>query len=249
MHSSQDMPVALVSGGGRGIGQAAAWRLASAGYAVAIVSRNIDELRTTAQNIPHALPIVADVSLPTSATVIINQVKDRWGRLDVLVNAAGVAPQMPIVQMSDADWRAVIDTNLSSVFYMLRAAWPLLQHSAAHPAGGKAVHNSGGVIVNLSSLAARDPFEGLGAYGAAKAAVNLLGLAAGREGAACGIRVHTLALGAVETTMLRKLLSVKQLPGDKTLSCEQVAEAIYQCINGPLAHSGGEIIYLHQGTL
>jgi NAD(P)-dependent dehydrogenase (short-subunit alcohol dehydrogenase family) len=158
----------------------------------------------------------------------------RFGRLDAVVHCAGLAPLSGIEEMSVEDWHAVLDTNLSSAFYLCKAAWPIFRQQG------------GGVIVNVSSMAARDPFAGLAAYGAAKAGVNLLGTAAAREGQALGIRVHTVAPGAVETAMFRRLFTPEQFPGEKTLDPADVARVIVQCVQGDLRHSSGEVIYVHK---
>ncbi len=100
--------------------------------------------------------------------------------------------------------------------------------------------------MNISSEASRDPFPGFAAYGAAKAGVNLLGRSAAREGQEFGVRVHTIAPAAVETGMFRQILSHDQYPSEKTLSPEDVARVIVQCVRGDLAHTSGEVIYLHK---
>ena len=88
-----------------------------------------------------------------------------------------------IEELSPAEWRTLIDTNLSAIYFFCRRLWPIWRRQG------------GGVVVNVSSVSARDPFAGLGAYGAAKAGVNLLGLALAREGAAIHVRVHTIRRG------------------------------------------------------
>src|SRR5206468_11715185 len=122
--------------------------------------------------------------------------------------------------MSIDEWRATIDTNLSATFYLSKAAWPILKRQG------------GGAIVNISSMAARDPFAGFAAYGAAKAGVNLLSLSLAREGAAHGIRVYTVAPGAVETPMFRGIMSRDQFPTEQTLDPADVARVIGQCVGG-----------------
>lgn len=104
----------------------------------------------------------------------------------------------------------------------------------------------GGAIVNVSSVSAKDPLEGLGPYGASKAAANLLCQTMAREGAANNIRVHTVAPGATETAMFRALLSAEQYPPEKTLSPTEVAGVIVQCAMGELRHSSGEVIYIRK---
>src|SRR5438046_7118022 len=126
--------------------------------------------------------------------------------------------------MSVAEWHEVIDTNLSSVFYMTKFAWPILRETAGRY--GRAA------VVNVSSMASRDPFDGFAAYGAAKAGLNTFDLVAAREGEKCGIDVHTIAPGAVETGMFRGLMTVDEYPSSKTLTPEEVAEVIGQCVIG-----------------
>jgi NAD(P)-dependent dehydrogenase (short-subunit alcohol dehydrogenase family) len=128
-------------------------------------------------------------------------------------------------------WHDVIETNLSAVFYLCRAAWSELKKNK-------------GVVVNISSLAARDPFAGFLAYGAAKAAVNTFGLSLAREGEPHGVRVYTVAPGAVETAMLRENFSTSQLPTDKTLSPEEVAGMVGECVDGESGHASGDVIWL-----
>jgi NAD(P)-dependent dehydrogenase (short-subunit alcohol dehydrogenase family) len=102
------------------------------------------------------------------------------------------------------------------------------------------------VIVNVSSAASRDPFPGLGVYGAAKAGLNVLGLALAREGEPYGIRVHTIAPSATETGMFRGIMSTEQVPPEKVMAPEDVARVIAECVSGELRHTSGEVIYLHK---
>ena len=136
--------------------------------------------------------------------------------------------------MTVEQWRAVIDTNLSAAFYATRAAWPAFERQG------------GGVVVNISSAAARDPFPGFAAYGAAKAGLNLFGLSAAREGERIGVRVHTIAPGATETGMFRQLMTAEQYPPEKTLDPADVARVVLQCVRGDLRYTSGEVIYLHK---
>jgi NAD(P)-dependent dehydrogenase (short-subunit alcohol dehydrogenase family) len=151
-----------------------------------------------------------------------------------VVNNAGLAPVRPILEMTPDEWRAVIDTNLSAAFYLTRAAWPAFEKQR------------GGVVVNVSSAAARDPFPGFAAYGAAKAGLNLFGLSAAREGARIGVRVHTVAPAATETAMFRGLMTAEQYPPEKTLDPSDVAGVIADCVTGSLRYTSGEVIYVHK---
>src|ERR1043166_7130621 len=219
--------VAIVTGAGRGIGLATAQELSAHGYAVVITARNADELRKTGELIDGALCIAGDVTDALHIDTLVKETLRHHGRIDAIVNNAGFAPLRDIEQITHAEWEQIINTNLSAAFYLTKAAWPVFKRQSA------------GVVVNISSEASRDPFQGLGFYGAAKAGLNLLGKALAREGAAYNIRVHTIAPGAVETQMLRGILSREQFPTDKTLLPEEVARVVGQCIEGDLRYASG----------
>jgi 3-oxoacyl-[acyl-carrier protein] reductase len=227
-------PVAIITGAGRGIGRATALELGRRGYRLALAARRADDLDETARLAGDALCCPTDVSDPAAVERLVRQALDRFGRIDAVVNNAGLAPVRPIAQMSPDEWRAVIETNLSAAFYLTRATWPTFERQR------------GGVVVNVSSAAARDPFPGFAAYGAAKAGLNLLGLSAAREGEAIGVRVHTIAPSAVETGMFRKLMTPEQYPSDKTLDPADMARMIALCVTGELRYTSGEVIYVHK---
>jgi 3-oxoacyl-[acyl-carrier protein] reductase len=230
-----DQLAAIVTGAGRGIGRAVAVQLAGLQYRIAAVSRTVKELEETV-HLCHgrAEAMQADVSQPQQVERVVKQAMEQFGRIDAVVHCAGVALGRGAAEMSVEEWRSSIDTNLSAVFYLSRLVWPIWKKQG------------GGVMVNVSSIAARDPFAGLGSYGAAKAGVNLLGLALAREGKADNIRVHTVAPGATETKMLRSLISRDNLPQEHVLDPADVARVIVQCIRGDLSPTSGEVIYLHK---
>jgi NAD(P)-dependent dehydrogenase (short-subunit alcohol dehydrogenase family) len=230
-----DAPVAIITGAGRGIGRAAAIELAAAGYQLTLVSRNEDELNETARLIEGGLVAAADVRSPDEIQQVVEGTLGHYeDRLDAVVHCAGIAPAVSIAKMSPEEWRDVIETNLSAAFYLCRAAWPVFERLG------------GGVVVNVSSFAARDPFPGFAAYGAAKAGVNLFGLSAAREGQAIGVRVHTVAPAAVETSMFRALLTEEEYAPERALSPVDVARVIADCVRGGLCYTNGEVIYLRK---
>jgi NAD(P)-dependent dehydrogenase (short-subunit alcohol dehydrogenase family) len=232
----QHPSVAIVTGASRGIGRATAIALSEKGWGVALVSRSEQHLRETASHLKQSLIVPLDVADPANAAQIVLRTMDQFGRLEAVVNNAGVAPMLSVEQTTDDIWRQAIDTNLSAAFYLSRAAWPIFKKQG------------GGVIVNVSSAASRDPFSGFAAYGAAKAGLNVLGLSLAREGAEHNIRVHTVAPGATETEMFRSLPGMSAYPRDKTLSPDDVARVIVQCIAGDLSHTSGEVIHVHKGA-
>jgi NAD(P)-dependent dehydrogenase (short-subunit alcohol dehydrogenase family) len=234
--------VALITGASRGIGRATAVALAKLGYRLTLVARTAADLRETREltGLPaeDVLFLPMNITDRTQVEYLVARTVGQLGRLDALVNVAGLAPVRSIVQTSVEEWRDVLETNLSAAFYLTKYAWPHLK------AASSAERQS--VIVNISSLASRDPFPGFGAYGAAKAGLNVFGLVAAREGQADGIAVHTIAPGAVETEMFRGIMSPEQYPAEKTMRPEEVADVIAQCVTGRLAHTRGEVIYLHK---
>jgi len=227
--------VAIITGAGRGIGRATAVELARCGYSVVLAARGADDLAETARKAgPSAMAVPTDVTNPDQVGALVDRTLDRHGRIDAVVNNAGTAPVRSVAEMSPAEWREVIETNLSAAFYLTHAAWPAFERQRS------------GVVVNVSSAAARDPFPGFAAYGAAKAGLNLFGLSAAREGERIGVRVHTIAPSAVETEMFRKLMTPEQFPKDQTLDPAEVAKMIAMCVTGELRYASGETIYVHK---
>ena len=227
-------PTVLITGAGRGIGRATAIELAAAGYEPLLISRTESELLETARLAGRGQIFLADVSKAEDVQSLLCRVMEVNGQLDAVVHCAGLAPMQSIEQMTPNTWQRVIETNLSSAFYLCHAVWPIFKNQ------------NRGVIVNISSESSRDPFDGFAAYGAAKAGLNLFGRVAAREGQPYGIRVHTIAPAAVETQMLRKLMNVEQCPTDATMSPADVAKVIMACVTGSLRYTSGEVIFLRR---
>jgi 3-oxoacyl-[acyl-carrier protein] reductase len=232
---SMDEPVAIITGAGRGIGRAVALALGRAGYRLVLASRTSHELKATADLVKcESLIVRADVASAADVEAVVRAATEKFGRIDAAIHCAGLAPVRSIADMSPEQWRTTLDTNLSSAFYLCKAAWPAFERQRQ------------GVIVLISSQAARDPFPGFAAYGAAKAGLNLFALAAAREGHPLGIRVHVIAPAAVETTMFRGILSHEQFPTGLALQPDDVAESVAQCVLGDLRYTSGEVIYMHK---
>lgn len=224
--------VAIITGAGRGIGRAAAIELARRGYQLSLASRSQEQLAETARLAGSGAVIPTDVTDPRQVDGLIEKTRSEFSRIDAVVHCAGLAPSVTVEQMTDDQWRDVIDVNLSAAFYLARAVWPTFREQRS------------GVIVNISSVSSRDPFPGFAAYGAAKAALNVFSLVLAREGKEIGVRVHTIAPGAVETEMFRALVTEQQWPREKTLDPSDVARVIAQCVDGDLRHTSGEVIFL-----
>jgi 3-oxoacyl-[acyl-carrier protein] reductase len=226
-------PSAIITGAGRGIGRATAIRLAADGYRLALVARSEQQLKETAKHCGGSV-FTADVCDRAAVESVVHQAVEQFGQIDCLVHCAGVAPMQSFEETTPELWQSIIDTNLSAAYYFCRALWPVWRRQG------------GGVAVLVSSVAAREPFKGFAAYAAAKAGVNMLGFALAREGAEIGVRVHTVAPGAVETAMLRQHFGPDVFPKDRTLDPQEVAAVIGQCVRGELRHTSGEVIYVHK---
>ena len=228
-------PAAIITGAGRGIGRATARQLAQSGYRLMLVARSSSELEETARLCGgDHLIATAGVCDHTAVESVVERAAKEFGRVDALVHAAGLALLRPIERMSHQQWRDTLDTSLSAAYYFCKALWPIWRTQG------------GGAAVLVSSEAARNPFLGLAAYGAAKAGMNLFALAVAREGEEIGLRVHVVAPGAVETAMLRSVVNPAQYPTEKTLDPADVANIIVQCVRGELRYTSGEVIYVHK---
>ena len=186
--------VALITGAGSGIGRAIALRFAAEGAAVVVNDLVADAAQRTAKEIEaasgRAQPFPADVADPRQVEALVREATTRFGRLDVLVNNAAAVLPGPVESLSDEAWRRTQSVTLDGVFYGMRAAIPVM------------AAQGGGAIVNISSGAAVAGEPGLGAYGAAKAAIVNLTKTAAVENAARGIRINTILPGPIETPPL-----------------------------------------------
>jgi 3-oxoacyl-[acyl-carrier protein] reductase len=189
---------ALVTGASRGIGRAVALALAEAGANVAIGYRSRAEeaervLHEVNQRGREAMVVAGDVADPAVPAALVEAAVKRWGRLDILVNNAGITRDNLVMRMSEADWDAVIATNLKAPFLACKAALrPMLKQRY-------------GRIVNVSSLAGVAGNAGQANYSAAKAGLIGLTRALAREVGSRNITVNAVAPGFVETEILTGL--------------------------------------------
>ncbi len=229
-----EQPVALVTGASSGIGRAIAYQLADAGYRVALASRTQSKLQEVAEHIgtDRCFVHACDVGDFDQATKLVENVVEHFGRLDVLVNNAGTAFLKPIARTTAEQWRQTVDVNLTAVLATTRAAWRTFKKQEA------------GTIVNISSMASKDPFPGLGVYGAAKVGVNMLTLVAAREGKDKGIVAVCIAPGAVETDLLRSMFNESMVPESAALEPDEVAQLAVACIRGQRKYKSGDTIFI-----
>lgn len=228
-----NLPVAIITGASSGIGRAAAIQFAAINHHVVLAARTESNLNQTADQIPPDAVTVfpADLSDPHACDALIAHVTQHLGRLDVLANVAGYAALNAIADTPNDMWRTTLEVNLSSAWYLTRAAWPLLSQRR-------------GIIINISSVAAKDPFPGLAAYAVAKAGLNMLTRVSAREGEPHHIRAVGIGPGAVETPMLRGLFSTDDLPQSQTLDPNDIATAMRDLVTGDRPFTSGDTIYI-----
>ncbi len=184
--------VALVTGGSTGIGRAIAKQLAEDGFAVVITGRNEATLEESASQHEAISYVVADVTGTEDAERTLGEVQNRHGRLDVLVNNAGIAPLLPLEHATPEHVDAVFNVNVKGLIATTRAALPLLRSSK-------------GNVINVSSVLGDRPFPNASVYSASKGAVNTLSRAWARELAPDGIRVNIVSPGPIATPIYDKM--------------------------------------------
>lgn len=199
-----DGQVAIVTGGGSGIGRSIALTFAKEGADVLVCGRTLSALEKVVEEInalgKRSLPLVADVSIKAQVQNAVEQAIKEFGKIDILVNNAGVGPRGLIVDMSEEDWDTVIDINLKGVFLFMQAV-------ARHM-----IERNYGKIINIASIAAlRPPREGLSVYCVSKAGVEQLTKAATLEMTRFGIKVNCIAPGSIETPIYRKGRTPEQI--------------------------------------
>ncbi len=223
---------ALVTGAGRGIGRAICERLAADGFAITGVARSEDELAQTGEQVRTAggtfLAFVADVTQREQVEAAVAACRRAFGRIDLLCNNAGYVFAGPLDATPDGEFERMMAVNCTAPFQFCRAVWPVM------------VAQGGGTIINISSMAAYDPFPGLAVYGASKAWVNTMTTALAEEGAGAGIRVFGVAPGAVETRMLRSI--VPDLPADQVLDPGEVADVVSLLADARGRQASGAIV-------
>jgi 3-oxoacyl-[acyl-carrier protein] reductase len=185
--------VAIVTGGSRGIGAAIVQQLAADGLHVVAIARNIDKLKAVTDEViaagGSAEPVVCDIGNSAELAKIIDELGDKHGRLDVLVNNAGITKDGLILRMSDEDFDSVIDTNLKSTFVAIRSAARMMMRSKT------------GRIINISSVSGVAGNAGQANYAASKAGIIGLSKSVAKELSGKAITCNVVAPGFITTDM------------------------------------------------
>lgn len=244
----QAAPVALITGAGSGIGRSIAIQLARHGWRIMGVGRHEGTLRKTLEECsaaggPGGLVYTCDVGDADQARTAVTTAFSRFGRLDALINNAGAAPKVAAAEHTKEQIAQAFAVNAVGPANMIAEAlsrWT--RGDAPGLAQNMPAGHRGPAIVNVSSMAAINPFPGFFAYAAAKAGVNLLTKSAHNEYRPLGLRTFAVAPGAVETPLLRSIIPVEALPTSRCLSPEAVAAIVVECVLGQRDAECGETI-------
>jgi len=233
--TSEDQPrVAIVTGGGSGVGRASALALLAEGYAVAIAGRRPEALEETVQlagdDGSRARPIVTDVTDPESVASLFEAVRDEFGRLDLLFNNAGSgAPPVLLEDLTVEQWKAVVDVNLTGSFLCTQEAFRIMK--IQDPMGGR--------IINNGSISADRPRPNSSPYTATKHAITGLTKASSLDGRKYDIACGQIDIGNAATDMTAKMSGgVPQADGsmaaEPTMDIANVADSIVYMAGLPL---------------
>jgi NAD(P)-dependent dehydrogenase (short-subunit alcohol dehydrogenase family) len=242
--SAAPAKVAFITGAARGIGRAAAERFLAAGWRVALLDSNVPTLKDTIAELGRpesTLELLFDVAKPDQVDTAITIVKARFGRLDALVNNAGIAHFGPLMETPLDVWNDILAVNLTGPFLMTRAAVPLMRET-------------GGAIVNITSISGLRASTLRVAYGTSKAALDHLTRQMAVELASQGIRVNAVAPGPVDTAMAKKVHSPAirkdyhdAIPLNRYGLPEELADAIFYLCGPQSSYITGQTLAVDGG--
>ncbi len=237
--------VALVTGAARGIGLATARRFLDEGWRVALLDIEAELLRSAVAGLGHSdstLALHCDVADAVQVAKAMDQLASRFGRLDALINNAGVAVFAPLLETSDADWNRILAVNLSGPFICTKAAVPLLRDAGQ------------GAVVNITSISAVRASTLRSAYGTSKAGLAHLTKQLAVELASLGIRVNAVAPGPVDTAMAKAVHTAEiradyhdAIPLNRYGLEEELAEAIFFLSSERSSYITGQILAVDGG--
>jgi NAD(P)-dependent dehydrogenase (short-subunit alcohol dehydrogenase family) len=236
--------VALVTGAARGIGLATAERFLNGGYRVALLDNNATTLDAAVRGLEtdKALKIVCDVSDAQQVAKAVDQVKSSFGRLDALVNNAGIADFLPVLETSFEMWRQIFATNLDGPFLCSQACAPVM------------MEQGGGAIVNITSISGLRASTLRTAYGTSKAALAHFTKQLSAELGEHHIRVNSVAPGPIDTDMAKKVHDAAiradyhaHIPLNRYGLVEEVASVIYFLCSDEASYVTGQEICVDGG--
>ena len=222
--------IVLITGAGKGIGKSCVNKFLEEDFKVCLIGRNEATLKETAANHPNSLVLPCDVSKPNDVSTSFQLLEEKWGRLDVLFNNAGIGnPSKTLDQMTFQEWKEVIDINLNGSFLCAQAAFKLMKKQ--NPQGGR--------IINNGSVSAHVPRPGSAPYTASKHAITGLTRSISLDGRRFNIACSQIDIGNALTEMVKKMSTgVPQADGsiqpENTMDPKHVAASVFNIANLPL---------------
>lgn len=237
--------VAIVTGGGQGIGRAIAEVLASHGADIVIADVNQDMAEKTASEIgsggTKTLAVKVNVASAAEVKSMVDSVLAQWGGVDILVNNAGIARDALLLRMKDEDWDAVLSVNLKGTFHCIKAVLPTMSKQRR------------GRVVNIASVVGAIGNVGQANYAASKAAVMGLTRTVAREYASRGITVNAVAPGFIDTAMTASLSDsvkkglVENIPLARLGTAHDVAHAVGFLVSEQAGYITGHVLHVNGG--
>ena len=247
MSETSERPVVLVTGASQGIGRAIATRLAADGFDLALVARREEVLREVAEGLSATGAVIgiypADVGDPEAANRIVSEVREEQGRIDALVNNAGIARDSLLARMKPEQWREVMAVNLDGAYWFLRAVAPVFMRQRS------------GRVVNITSVVGQMGNAGQVNYSASKAGMIGMTRAAARELASRGVTVNAVAPGFIATEMTADLpesavaTMKQQIPLQRLGPGEDVAASVAFLLSPNAAYITGQVINCDGGMV
>jgi NAD(P)-dependent dehydrogenase (short-subunit alcohol dehydrogenase family) len=243
--------VVIVTGGSKGIGRTTARLFAERGASVILVARSQEALRATMADLPlqgdaTVAMVAGDVGYPATASLVVKTALERYGRIDILANIAGIFPTALLADTTDSLYSETIGVNLTGTFFMCRAVMPVM------------MKNGSGSIVNMSSIAARVPVPGLAVYCASKAAIEAFTRAIAAEGAP-SVRVNAVSAGPAATETAEALTAVDRtgavdavtssIPLRRRGRTEEISEGVVFLASSRASFITGEVLQVNGGGL
>jgi 3-oxoacyl-[acyl-carrier protein] reductase len=232
---------AIVTGGSRGIGRAIVTALAREGARVAFTYAQNKSMAEELANGDTIIAFQADVTNVDQAKDLVKQVREKFGRIDMLVNNAGITRDKLLAVMGEKDWDDVVDTNLKGVFAMTK------------PVIGAMLRQRSGSILNVTSISGVVGMPGQVNYSASKAGMIGFTKALAKEVAKAGISVNALALGLIETDMTAvlndeyKKKALEQIPLGRFGKAEEIAEIALFLLSSKASYITGQVIQVDGG--
>ena len=242
-----DGRVALVTGASRGLGQAMALALAEAGADVALVARSADGLNQTAESVKargrRALALPADVATEAEVDAAVKRALDAFGAIDILVNNSGVAIVKPFVDTTPAEWRRILETNLTGAYNCCRAVGPGM------------IARRRGKVVNVASVLGARGLPGYAAYSASKGGLMALTRALAVEWARHNIQVNAIAPGWFVTSMNEAAFAdagtserlLRNVPARRSGRPEELGPLVVYLASAASDYVTGEVVFIDGG--